>query len=134
MNARIRAGRPSHDVGLARVIGLALAATTLAVGLSACQTPVETQRNAPTPEARMVAPAVPPGVDLSRPADRVEAAIENLRSERVRELDRRTADRIDEALRLAKPVPRGFLAGCRQYVLIEHGDNWRVACIAMPRG
>lgn len=132
MNARMSAGRSSNGARLARVVGLTLASATLAVGLAACQTP--TQTNTPTPEARRAAPAVPPGVDLSRPADRIEEDIERLRSERSAELERRTADRIDEALRLQVPTPRGFLAGCRQYVLIEHGGDWRVACIALPRG
>jgi len=132
MNARISEGRLSNGILLARVIGLTIATATLAVGLAACQTPTET--NPAQPEARRPVPAAPPGVDLSRPADRIEEEIERLRSERTDEFDRRTADRIEEALNLTAPVPRGFVAACRQYVLIEHGANWRVACIALPRG
>jgi hypothetical protein len=119
MNARVSAGRPSDGIRLTRVIGLTIATATLAVGLAACQTPTET--NSAQPEARRAAPAAP-GVDLSRPADRIEEDIERLRSQRSAEFDRRPAD------------PRGFVVGCRQYVLVEHGAGWRVACVAQPRG
>ena len=77
------------------------AAGLLLLGLAACQSgAVSGPENSPRPVVKAQA-----GLDLDRPADRLEEEIER------------------------QARGRGFEPGCVRYVLIEHGTAWRVLCV-----
>jgi hypothetical protein len=105
------------------------AALILAAGLigalAGCQSATAGE---PVGPPQRPAVAVPDGIDLTRPADRIAEELERAAAAQAPPI---VADRIEYALE-REARERGFVDDCIRYVLVETPADWRVVCVQTP--
>jgi hypothetical protein len=95
----------------------AVAAAGAVVVLTACQTPSLDEGRTTEPAPR-TAPARPAGIDIDRPADRIDEALRRLDAARETRNGGRPADRIEEQLILERDAAAGRIPGCLRHVFV----------------
>jgi hypothetical protein len=114
----MNASSPSARSGQrARIWAGTVAAAGVVLILTACQTPSVDDDRITEPAPR-TAPARPAGIDLGRPADRIDEALQRMDAARQTRETGRPADRIEEQLSRERDAAAGRVPGCIHHVFV----------------
>jgi hypothetical protein len=95
----------------------AVAATGILLTLAACQSPAPNTEQI-TEAAPRTAPVRPAGIDIDRPADRIDEVVRRIEAEREARYSGRPADRIEEQLIREQDAAVGRVPGCLRHVVV----------------
>lgn len=110
----------------------AVAAAGVVLSLAACQSPERDFEELTDPAPR-TAPARPAGIDVDRPADRIDEAVRRIEAARDARYSGRPADRIEEQLIRERDAAIGRVPGCVRHVVVAAaGGREALVCTDSP--